>query len=33
LAKDYEKTVDSSVAFMQAAFIDIILSRFTSFNF
>lgn len=33
LAKDYEKTVESSVAFMQAAFIDIILSRFTSFNF
>lgn len=29
LAKDYEKTVDSSVAFMQTAFIDIILSRFT----
>lgn len=27
LAKDYEKTVHSSVAFMQAAFIDIILSR------
>ncbi len=27
LAKDYEKTVESSVAFMQTAFIDIILSR------
>ena len=29
LAKDYEKTVQSSVAFMQTAFIDIILSRST----
>lgn len=27
LSKDYEKTVESSVAFMQIAFIDIILSR------
>lgn len=27
LAKDYEKTTESSVAFMQTAFIDIILSR------
>lgn len=33
LAKDYEKTVESSVAFMQTAFIDIILSRFSQSNF
>jgi transposase len=28
LSKDYEKTVESSVAFLQCAFIDIILARF-----
>ena len=28
LSKDYEKTVDSSVAFIQLAFISIILSKF-----
>lgn len=33
LAKDYEKTVESSVAFMQTAFIDIILSRLANENF
>lgn len=33
LSRDYEKTVESSVAFMQTAFIDIILSRLTDDNF
>lgn len=33
LAKDYEKTVESSVAFMQTAFIDIILARLAEDNF
>lgn len=33
LSKDYEKTPQSSVAFMQLAFIDIILARLTIDNF
>lgn len=33
LTRDYEKTVESSVAFMQTAFIDIILSRLAGENF
>ena len=33
LTRDYEKTVESSVAFMQTAFIDIILSRLTDDHF